>query len=73
MHMRHTANCGLSAYIYFLHYLMTARFSEKKKIDFKICALILTTNFVWNISHSKKNWTRFDQKCMLAFIYTVLP
>ena len=25
-------------------------------------------NFIWNISRSKKNWTRYDQKCTLVFI-----
>ena len=24
-----------------------------------MCVLILSTNFVWNISHSKKNWARY--------------
>jgi len=26
--------------------------------------------FVWNISHSKKNWERFDQKCISVFMYS---
>jgi hypothetical protein len=26
------------------------------------CVLIFSTTFVWNISHSKKNWTRYDKK-----------
>ena len=70
MHMRHTANCGLSAYI-FLHYLMNVTIFVKKKkvVAFKICVLILSTTFVWNISHPKKNWTRYDQKCVLVLIY----
>jgi hypothetical protein len=26
------------------------------------------TSFVWNILHSKKNWVRYDQKCLMGFI-----
>ena len=36
-----------------------------------MCFLILSTNFVWNISHSKKNWVKFDKKCILVFMYSV--
>jgi len=25
-----------------------------------MCILILSTSFVWNISHSKRNWARYD-------------
>jgi len=31
-------------------------FSEKKVIEHKMCVLIFSTSFVWNISHSKKKW-----------------
>jgi len=27
-----------------------------------MCVLISSTNFVWNIFHSEKNWARYDQK-----------
>ena len=26
-----------------------------------MCVLIFSTNFVWNISHSKKKWARYDK------------
>ena len=26
--------------------------------------LISSTNFVWSISHSKKNWAKYDKKCV---------
>ena len=29
-----------------------------------MCVLIFSTTFVWNISHFKKNWARYDHKCM---------
>jgi hypothetical protein len=36
-----------------------------------MCVLISSTTFVWNISHSKKNWARFDKKkCILVFMYS---
>jgi len=35
-----------------------------------MCILILTTTSVWNISHSKNNWVRYDQKCILVFMYS---
>jgi len=32
-----------------------------------MCVLIFSTTFVWNISHYKENWARYDQKCVLIF------
>jgi len=34
-----------------------------------MCVLIFCTTFVWNISHSKKNWARCDQTCILVFMW----
>jgi len=36
----------------------------KKVIDHKVCALIFSTSFLRNISHSKKNSVRYYHKCM---------
>jgi hypothetical protein len=30
--------------------------------------LIFSATFVWNISHSKKKWARYDHKCVLVFM-----
>jgi len=34
----------------------------------KICVLISSTMLVWNLSHSKKKWVRYDRKCILVFV-----
>ena len=31
-----------------------------------MCVLIFSTTFVWNFSHSKKNWARCDNKRILV-------
>ena len=36
-----------------------------------MCILTLSTNFVWNISHSKKNWARYDKKMYMDFIWCI--
>ena len=33
-----------------------------------MCVLIFST-FVWNVSHSKKKWAKYDKKCILVFVY----
>jgi hypothetical protein len=38
--------------------------------DYKICVLIFFTTFSWNISHSKKKWARYDQKCISVCMYS---
>jgi hypothetical protein len=35
-----------------------------------MCVLISSTTFVWNISHSKKNWARYDKKCVSVFMWS---
>jgi hypothetical protein len=37
-------------------------------IEHKMCVVIFSTAFVWNISHCKMNWARYDYKCMLVFL-----
>ena len=39
----------------------------KKFIEHKMCVLIFSTTFVWNISHSKKKKARYYHKCSQVF------
>jgi hypothetical protein len=68
MRMHHIVICGLSGSKYFFTYLINSIIFEKEVIEPEMCVLIFSTTFVWNISHSKKNWARYDQKWILAFI-----
>ena len=47
----------------FPHYLANSIFLKKvtEQISF---FFFFPKTFVWNISHSKKNWERYDQKCI---------
>ena len=59
--------CGLSWSNIFFHVISsTARFS-KNVFEYKMCVLISSATFVWNISHSE-NWARYDKKCILVFM-----
>jgi hypothetical protein len=40
----------------------------KTAIEHKMCVLIFSTKFVWNISNSKKKWARYDKKLKLLFM-----
>ena len=60
------APCGylwpVRLYNIFKHYLINDTIFRKKKLLNVICVSIFSTTFTWNISHSKKNWARYDQK-----------
>jgi hypothetical protein len=45
----------------FPHYLINGTIFEV--IECKMCVLSFSTNFVWNISYSKKNSARYCHKC----------
>jgi len=61
MRMRHIIICGLASSTTFFYIISwTAQFSKKKRvIELKVWVLIFSTNFIWHISHSKKNWARY--------------
>jgi hypothetical protein len=74
MRMHHIVFCGLPDSTIFFHTVpYTVRFSKeeekkngKKVIEHKMRVLIFTVTFVWNISHSKKKWARYDKKRILG-------
>ena len=58
-------------YSIFLHYLINGTI-KKNLFNIKCFVFIFSTTFVWNISHSKNNWARYDQKCMMVFVWGTL-
>ena len=62
MRMRHIVICGPPGSTKFFPYYLTngTIFTKKKLLNSK-CVLIFSANFVLNISHSKKNSSRYDQ------------
>ena len=52
----------------FVLYLFNGTIFEKKIIQHEMFFVILYTTFIWNISHAKKKWVRYDQKCVLVFM-----
>ena len=44
--------------------------NKKQVIGHKMCVLIFSTTFVWNISHSKKNQARYYHKCTSVFMWS---
>ena len=48
-------------YNIFPHYLIKDTILEKN-IEYELCVSILSTTFVWNIFHSKKNWEMWSKK-----------
>ena len=64
MRMRHIVICGLpGSTIFFSPTLSHKRYDFRKKVtEHEMCVLIFSTKFVWNISHSKENWARYDKK-----------
>jgi hypothetical protein len=41
---------------------------EEKAAEQKMCVFISLTTFIRFISHSKKNLSRYDQKCVSVFM-----
>ena len=71
--MRHIVICVLCGSTTFFHIIpLTSRFYKKIVIEHKICVLIFSTTFVWNISHSKNSWARYGHKYILVFMYSTV-
>ena len=68
----HAPYCHLwpAALYNIFHFLINGLILEKKVTEHKTCVSSFSTTFVWNISHSKKNWARYDEKCILVFVYS---
>ena len=56
-------------YIIFPHCLIHGTVIEKTVTEHKMWVLIFFTTFVWNISHSKKKWVRYNKICISVFMY----
>ena len=50
------------------NYLKNSTIFEKESLLNIMCCLISSTNSVWNIFHSKKNWPRYDQKMFIDLL-----
>jgi hypothetical protein len=46
-----------------ISYHINGKAFGKKVTEYKMCVLIFSTTFVWNISHSAKNSARYFHKC----------
>jgi len=57
-----------------LHYFSTLFHKRhdfrNKFIEHKVWVLIFSTTFVWKLSQCKKNWARYDQTCIIEFMYS---
>jgi len=64
MRMRHIVICCQTDSTIFFHLVAKKAGFSNKFTECKMCVLVCSTRFVWNISHSQKKWARYDQKCI---------
>ena len=62
--------CGLSGSTIFSTLLHKQHNFQKECMEHKMCVLIFTKNFNWNISQPKKNSARYYHKCIQVFKYS---
>jgi hypothetical protein len=48
------------------HNLINNTVFGKQTLNIKMCVVILSTAFVWNVSYSKNNSARYDENCKLV-------
>jgi len=60
--------CGLPRPTIFLHVISKTERLSKKVTEYEMRVLIFSTAFVQNISHSKQNSARYNQKSILVFM-----
>ena len=64
--IQHACTCDILSYVtcqalqYFFILFHKWHNFLKKGIEHKMCILTFFTTFIWNISHSNKNWARYD-------------
>jgi hypothetical protein len=71
MHMRHTVIVACQALQYFPTLSHKRHNFRKTVAEHKMCVSSISTTYIWNIFHSKKKWPRYDQKCILVFMYSI--
>jgi len=65
---RHVVICGLRGSTVFINTIsQTAKIRKRSYWTWNACFEFLY-KCVWNISHSNKNWERYDEKCILVFM-----
>ena len=62
MRTRDIVICGQPRSTLFFRIISERAQLKKKVAECKMCVLIFSTTFVWNISHSKKKWAGYDNK-----------
>jgi hypothetical protein len=69
MRKSHIMIYSVSGLMHFHTVSKKSRFSKKKSYwTQNTCPDFLHKIFFWNISHSTKNWARYDTRCMLVFM-----
>jgi hypothetical protein len=56
----------------FSYYIIKGAIFEKNIVEHKMCVLIFSITFVWNISHCKKNLARQYHVCTWVFMKSAL-